>query len=205
MNNVLWLSNPIVTLLFVLILGTKPKKFWRGMGAPTTIQVYVLIQNSLSVLFTERPAIGILLPNVVFDEELYDYVWTLWSNSTLGLLCYWMHCNKQHSGRGRIFIKGLKSMPTLDMRELGEEALWSAKRIFGDMKYKKMLPFNQMDEDEVRQNLDRLLLSDVLGFDEDTHPGSPRWVTYSPRASVCGTEYTRWEEVEGCFVKEAHI
>ena len=126
--------------------------------------------NSLSVLFTERPAIGILLPNVVFDEELYDYVWTLWGNSTLGLLCYWMHCNKQHSGRGRIFIKGLKSMPTLDMRQLDENALQNAKRIFEDIKYKKMLPFNQMDEDEVRQDLDRLLLTDVLGFGEETHP-----------------------------------
>ncbi len=126
--------------------------------------------NSLSVLFTEQPAIGILLPNVVFDEELYDYVWTLWSNSILGLLCYWMHCNKQHSGRGRIFIKGLKSMPTLDMRELDETALQNARRIFEDMKYKKMLPFNQMDEDEVRQDLDRLLLTDVLGFGEETHP-----------------------------------
>ena len=126
--------------------------------------------NSLSVLFTERPAISILLPNVVFDEELYDYAWTLWGNSTLGLLCYWMHCNKQHSGRGRIFIKGLKSMPTLDMRELDVTALQNAKRIFENMKHKKMLPFNQMDEDEVRQDLDRLLLVDVLGFSEETHP-----------------------------------
>ncbi len=61
-------------------------------------------------------------------------------------------------------------MPTLDMRELDETALQNAKRIFENMKHKKMLPFNQMDEDEVRQDLDRLLLSDVLGFGEDTHP-----------------------------------
>ena len=33
-----------------------------------------------------------------------------------------------------------------------------------------MLPFHQMAEDAVRQNLDRLLLSDVLGFSEETHP-----------------------------------
>ena len=33
-----------------------------------------------------------------------------------------------------------------------------------------MLPFNQMDEDEVRQDLDQLLLVDVLGFGEGTHP-----------------------------------
>ena len=33
-----------------------------------------------------------------------------------------------------------------------------------------MLPFNQMDEDEVRHELDRRLLSEVLSFAEETHP-----------------------------------
>ncbi len=127
--------------------------------------------NSLSVLFTQQPAIGVnTIPNVVFGNRSYDYIWTLWGNSTLGLLSYWMHCNKQHSGRGQIRLNALRAMPTLDMRELDENALQNAKRIFEDMKHKKMLPFNQMDEDAVRQDLDRLLLSDVLGFGEEAHP-----------------------------------
>ena len=127
--------------------------------------------NSLAVLFTERPAIGVnTLPNVVFGNVSYDYVWTLWGNSTLGLLCYWMHCNKQHSGRGQIRLNALRCMSTLDICQLDETALQNAKRIFENMKHKKMLPFNQMDEDEVRQDLDRLLLSDVLGFSEETYP-----------------------------------
>ena len=127
--------------------------------------------NSLAVLFTERPTIGVnLLPTVKFDNSLYDYVWTLWGNSTLGMLCYWMHSAKRQAGRGWIRLTSLRSMPTLDMRELDEIALQNAKRIFENMKYKKMLPFNQMDKDEVRQELDRLLLADVLGFGEETHP-----------------------------------
>ena len=127
--------------------------------------------NSLAVLFTERDAIGVnTLPNVAFTDPDYDYVWTLWGNSTLGLLCYWMHGNKQHSGRGQIRLTALRAMPTLDMRKLEETALQNAKRIFEEIKYKRMLPFNQMDEDPVRWELDRLLLSQVLGFTEDTHP-----------------------------------
>ena len=127
--------------------------------------------NSLAVLFTQRPAIGVnTLPNVVFTNPDYDYVWALWGNSTLGLLCYWMHGNKQHSGRGQIRLTALRAMPTLDIRELDETILQNARSIFDKMKYKKMLPFNQMDEDEVRWELDRLLLSKVLGFGEDTHP-----------------------------------
>lgn len=127
--------------------------------------------NSLAALFTERPSIGVnTLPNVIFDNLFYSYVWTLWCNSTLGLLCYWMHGNKQHSGRGQIRLNALRAMPTLDIRELDDPALQNAQQIFEKLKHKKMLPFNQMDEDAVRHELDRGLLSDILGFHEDTHP-----------------------------------
>jgi len=126
--------------------------------------------NSLSVLFTEKAAIGIGLPNVVFNNPLYDYVLSLWGNSTLGLLCHWMHCNKQHAGRGRVSLIALESMPTLDMRQLDQAALQNAERIFEEMKHKKMLPFNQMFEDVVRQELDQRLLSEVLGISEEMHP-----------------------------------
>ena len=127
--------------------------------------------NSLSVLFTEKPAIGIRLPpNVVFGNPSYDYAFALWGNSTLGLLCYWMHCNKVQAGRGAIRLTLLRSMPTLDMRQLDQTALQNAERIFEEMKHKKMLPFNQMFEDVVRQELDERFLSEVLGICEATHP-----------------------------------
>ncbi len=60
--------------------------------------------NSLGVLFTEKPALGISsLPNVVLKKQIYDYVWTLWGNSTLGLLLHWAHSSKQQPGRGRTY------------------------------------------------------------------------------------------------------
>ncbi len=127
--------------------------------------------NSLSVLFTEKPTIGMsILPNVVFENSLYEYVWMLWSNSTLGLLCYWMHCNKRQSGRGAIRLTLLHSMPTLDVRQLDQAALQNAERIFEEMKHKRMLPFNQMFEDVVRQELNQRLLAEVLEIADATHP-----------------------------------
>ena len=61
-------------------------------------------------------------------------------------------------------------MPTLDMRQLDQTALQNAERIFEEMKHKRMLPFNQMFEDVVRQELDQRLLSEVLEISEATHP-----------------------------------
>ena len=127
--------------------------------------------NSLAVLFTERPTLGVnLLPSVKFENPLYDYVWTLWGNSTLGLLCYWMHSAKRQTGRGWIRLTAFRSMPTLDVREIDETALQNAKCLFEEMKHEEMLRFHQMDKDATRQKLDLRLLSEVLGFDEETYP-----------------------------------
>ena len=128
--------------------------------------------HSLAVMFTEEDALGVdSIPNITFKEKrIYDYVWTLWGNSTLGLLCYWLSCSKQQVGRGRASKPSLELMPTLDVRQLSDAALANAERIFNQLKHEKLLPFNQMDEDPKRHELDRLLLSEVLGITESERP-----------------------------------
>ncbi len=125
---------------------------------------------SVGVLFTEQKAIGVnTLPNVAFPNEVYEYAWALWGNSTLGLLCHWMQAGKQQQGRGILGRMTLRALPTLDVTQLTGTQLAIAERIFHELKHKRMLPFNEMVFDPVRQELDRLLLSKVLGFGEETH------------------------------------
>ena len=127
--------------------------------------------NSLVVMFTEDKSLGIaLIPNVCFMNKKYEYVWTLWCNSTFGLLTHWMHSGTQQQGRGKLSRAAFDAMPTLDIRELSDEVLANAERIFNELKHQQMLPFNQMDEDPVRHELDRLLLSEVLGITEAERP-----------------------------------
>ena len=48
--------------------------------------------QALAVAFTEqKSAGGRVWPNVIFEDERFDYAFTVWGNSTLGLLCYWWH------------------------------------------------------------------------------------------------------------------
>ena len=97
--------------------------------------------NSLAVFFTERPAIGVRsVANVVFNNSLWDYAWSLWGNSSLGLLCYWIHSSKQQEGRGMIELTSLRAMPTLDINKLDETALQNAKRIFEEIRHKRNAP-----------------------------------------------------------------
>ena len=127
--------------------------------------------HSLAMAFTEQDAIGInRLSNLVLENPNWDYAVMLWGNATLGLLCYWLSCSKQQAGRGISSKASLESVPMLDVRQLSDEALANAERIFNELKHQKMLPFNQMDADPVRHELDRLLLSEVLGITEAERP-----------------------------------
>ena len=121
--------------------------------------------NSVIALFTEEPAIGpTSITNVAFENSRYEIPWTLWCNSTLGLFCHWMHSGKQNAGRGKLWITALRDLPTLDVRELSEEALVNAEALFERLKYKRMLPLNECDHDPVRHELDTDLLTEVLGI-----------------------------------------
>ena len=121
--------------------------------------------NSVIALFTEKPAIGpTSVTNVAFENPRHEIPWTLWCNSTLGIFCHWMHSGKQNSGRGKLWVRTLRTLPTLDVRELSDEALANAESIFERLKYKRMLPVNECAHDPVREELDRSLLTEVLGI-----------------------------------------
>ena len=73
--------------------------------------------NSVLALFTEKPTLGVsLIKNVAFENPRYEIPWTLWCNTTLGLLCHWVHSNKQQQGRGMLSQLTLYTLPTLDVQ-----------------------------------------------------------------------------------------
>ena len=66
-------------------------------------------------------------------------------------------------------------MPTFDVRTLTAKQVAAAKTTFEDLRERRFLPFDQIDEDPTRAELDRRLLVDVLGLSESlVAPGRPR-------------------------------
>ena len=123
--------------------------------------------QSLIVAFTVRRSIGgEAWPSVCFDVPDQEFAFSLWCNSTLGLLMHWWVSNKTQSGRGRTTVTGIPNIPTLDIRTLTEEQINAAKAVFDEMKSRVFLPFDQIDEDPTRAELDKRLLVDVLGLPE---------------------------------------
>ena len=124
----------------------------------------------LTAAFTERESMGGRgWPNVRFPDSRFDYAFTLWSNSTLGLLLYWWHSNRQHSGRGTTTIRNVESLPVLDLRALSEEQLRTSEAIFKELKDMELKPAYIADADPNRALLDRRVVYELLGFEEETY------------------------------------
>ena len=129
----------------------------------------------LTAAFTERESMGgRAWPNVRFPDSRFDYAFTLWSNSTLGLLLYWWHSNRQHSGRGTTTIRHVELLLVLDLRALSEEQLRTSEAIFNDLRDMELKPAYVADADANRALLDRRVVCDLLGFDEETYVGVRR-------------------------------
>ena len=121
--------------------------------------------QSLIVATTERKCIGgRAWPSVMFDDPAHEYAFSLWSNSTLGLLLRWWVSNKTQSGRGTTTVTAIPNIPALDTRTLTDDQHAAAREAFEAMCNHRFLPFDQIDEDPARAELDRRLLVDVLGL-----------------------------------------
>ena len=125
--------------------------------------------------FTERESIGGRgWPNVKFKDPRFDYAFTVWCNSTLGLLCYWWHASRQVAGRGDISIRSVESLPALDLHALSDDQLVMAELIFDEFRDKELEPAYLADADPNRALLDRRVVCDLLEFDETGYEGVRR-------------------------------
>ena len=129
----------------------------------------------LAVAFTEQESIGgVVWPNVIFDDERFDYAFAVWGNGTLGLLAYWWHSSRQQSSKARITIRMAETLPTLDFRALSDEQLETARGIFDEFRDKELLPAYLADADANRALLDRRVVCDLLGLEEGAYRGVRR-------------------------------
>lgn len=124
----------------------------------------------LAIAFTEQPTIGgTAWPNVAFADKRFDFALAVWGNSTLGLLLFWWHSNRQMAGRGRTTIRASESLPVLDLRCLTDEQLLVAEDTFEEFREKGLMPAYLADEDPHRDLLDQRVICELLGFGKEIY------------------------------------
>ena len=151
-------------------MEAKAATVWASASRAHVNRDFRFNSQPLAAAFTEQESIGgRAWPNVAFVDKRFDYAFTVWSNSTLGLLLFWWHSNRQQSGRGTITIQAVESLPVLDFRAMSDEQLRTAELIFDEFRDKELNPAYLADADPNRALLDRRVVCDLLGLDEDTY------------------------------------
>ena len=130
--------------------------------------------QALAIAFTERESVGgRVWPNAIFDDTRFDCALAVWGNSTLGLLSYWWHSSRQQSSKAGMTIRQAETLPVLDFRALSDGQLAAAQRIFDEFRDLDLQPAYLADADPNRALLDRRVICDLLGFDQDSLPWRP--------------------------------
>jgi hypothetical protein len=97
--------------------------------------------QSTGMQYTSRRTIGgRAWLSIQLDSSELEKVLVLWANTSLGLLLYWWHSNKQQSGRGSIGKTALQSLPVLDVTVLSSQQIDKACSLFEEFKQSVLLP-----------------------------------------------------------------
>ncbi len=145
--------------------GKRAAEIWETRSHAHHSRDFRFNSQPLAVAFTENRVIGgRSWPSVKFETRGQEIAYTLWGNSTLGLLLYWWHSSRQQAGRGSMPITAIRTMPTLDVTSLSDAQLKVAEEIFEDFRGREFLPANEAWRDESRKELDRRVLVDLLGL-----------------------------------------
>ena len=153
----------------------KASRVWKTASRPHLNMEFTFGSQALAVAFTEMVSMGgSVWANVTFDDNRFDCAFTVWGNGSLGLVSWWWHSNRQQSSKARITVTSAPSLPVLDFRTLSDEQLQTAERIFEEFRDKDLQPAYLADADPNRALLDRRVVCDLLGFDEETYRGVRR-------------------------------
>ena len=166
----LMVCSPDMALQVKSGMERRAAELWTTASRAHLNRDFTFGSQALAVAYTEQESAGgRVWPNVILRSRLFDYAFTVWGNSTLGLLCYWWHSSRQQSSKASMTRLSAPSLPILDLRTLTDDQLSTAQEIFDDFRDRDLMPAYLADADPNRALLDRRVICDLLGFDQDTY------------------------------------
>ena len=144
----------------------KAQQVWRTRSWVHQNRDFSFTSQSLAAAFTTTRTIGGRgWPNIRLPTQAHEKAYCLWGNSTLGLFQYWYHASKQQIGRGLMPVTAIRRMPFLDVTALEPDQLAVAEAVFEEMRDAELKPAYLADSDAARRQLDKRVLSDVMGLE----------------------------------------
>ena len=125
----------------------------------------------LAAVCTDEAMLGVrswITLNLKTPVEGAEETLCLWLNSTAGLLMRLIHANRPYLGRSGVPHELAETMPVLDVSKLSASQRAAGRKIFDDLRNRTLKGFGEIDEDEVRIELDERLWTEVLKAPDTT-------------------------------------
>ena len=147
----------------------KADELWQTASRSHLNSEFTFGSQALSAAFTDEVAIGgRVWPSVVFADKRFDIAFSLWCNSTLGLLLFWWGASRQQSSKATLKITAAPALTVFDLRTLKNEQFEVADSIFEEFHDKELKPAYLADVDTNRFELDQRVVCSLLGYDDAT-------------------------------------
>ena len=145
-------------------------RMWAASAAHLHINsLFQFNGNATVAAWTERRSLGgRCWPTLILEDDDQAKALCVWLNCTLGMAIYWLDSNRSQDGRGQTSVTAIPNLPVLDVHAIDSSSLAAAVAIFDDLKGSAMLPANEAYRDPVRQEIDRRILTEVLGLDDES-------------------------------------
>ena len=144
------------------------RRVWRLSASRTHVNLeFQLNSQPLGACLTPKECIGgRAWPSFIAANREWEVLIVLWLNTTLGLIGRWWVGSRQQQARSILSVRRINEVPVLDCRVLGSEVLQQAADVFARFRLRQFLPANEAYRDDVRQDLDRTVLCDLVGLPE---------------------------------------
>ncbi len=108
-------------------------------------------------------------PGYKLTDPRHGAFLTLWMNTTLGLISFWVTGTRQQKRRALVTVTRQARIPVYDPRTLSDTQLDQAGHLYEELKAVRFLPANQADQDTARHRLDAAVLCDLLRLHEQAN------------------------------------
>ena len=147
------------------VIDQKVESIWASASHIHFNRDFRFNSQSSGMQFTPRKTMGgAAWISIKLASNKQEKALALWANTSLGFLLHWHHANRQQSGRGRIGVLPLRTLPVLDVTSLTDAQLDAATEVFRAIARKDLLPLYRLHEDAVRCDLDERFGCEVLGL-----------------------------------------
>lgn len=97
---------------------------------------------------------GSAFPNFILKHKKYEKAFSVWFNTSFGILLFWWGSGRQQPGRGIISKEARLPLPVLDFYRLTPSQLKTLNQVYNEFKSKQFLPLHKLSSDRNRHQLD---------------------------------------------------